>query len=141
MSLICVCWSVFGMIVCQVGILGNAVDFYDSGLDSTADSKTDRRQLMIAFDVRCDANNLINSVELESRSITSNFPFLIDALGSSWQKWCCESSWTLQSLSNSSLFSPRQAKLFLYLVCVFISLSRKDVWLDSASAGLPYLFN
>ncbi|CAA7408660.1 unnamed protein product [Spirodela intermedia] len=37
----------------KVGILGNAVDFYDSSLNGTADAKSDRRQLMIAFDMRC----------------------------------------------------------------------------------------
>lgn len=38
----------------KVGILGNAADFYDKKLStSTIDSNTDRRQMMIAFDMRC----------------------------------------------------------------------------------------
>lgn len=37
----------------QVGILGNASDFYDNSLNnSTLESNTERRQLMIAFDMR-----------------------------------------------------------------------------------------
>lgn len=39
---------------CQVGILGNAADFYEEGsIISTVDSSLDRRQMMIAFDMRC----------------------------------------------------------------------------------------
>ncbi|KAI3442820.1 Protein kinase domain-containing protein [Psidium guajava] len=38
----------------KVGILGNAADFYEEGpIISTADSSLDRRQMMIAFDMRC----------------------------------------------------------------------------------------
>lgn len=38
----------------KVGILGNASDFYDSPNDGTSlEGNTDRRQLMIAFDMRC----------------------------------------------------------------------------------------
>lgn len=38
----------------KVGILGNAADFYDKNLStSTVDSNMDRRQMMIAFDMRC----------------------------------------------------------------------------------------
>ncbi|XAR52222.1 Non-specific serine/threonine protein kinase [Bertholletia excelsa] len=38
----------------KVGILGNAADFYDTNLhNSTVDSCMDRRQMMIAFDMRC----------------------------------------------------------------------------------------
>lgn len=38
----------------KVGILGNAADFYEDGPNSsTLDSNTDRRQMMIAFDMRC----------------------------------------------------------------------------------------
>ncbi|XP_048326603.1 probable plastid-lipid-associated protein 14, chloroplastic isoform X2 [Ziziphus jujuba] len=38
----------------KVGILGNAADFYDDGLTSTTlDNNIDRRQMMIAFDMRC----------------------------------------------------------------------------------------
>ncbi|MQL83778.1 hypothetical protein Taro_016266 [Colocasia esculenta] len=37
----------------KVGILGNVVDFYDSSLNNTVDANADRRQLMIAFDMRC----------------------------------------------------------------------------------------
>ncbi|KAK1326330.1 hypothetical protein QJS10_CPA01g02149 [Acorus calamus] len=38
----------------KIGILGNAVDFYDNSLmSSTADGSVDRRKLMIAFDMRC----------------------------------------------------------------------------------------
>lgn len=39
----------------QVGILGNAADFYEDGLTSaTVDNNIDRRQMMIAFDMRYD---------------------------------------------------------------------------------------
>lgn len=39
---------------CQVGILGNAADFHEEGsIISTVDSSLDRRQMMIAFDMRC----------------------------------------------------------------------------------------
>ncbi|KAF8379699.1 hypothetical protein HHK36_029143 [Tetracentron sinense] len=38
----------------KVGILGNAADFYDNSLNnSTLDSNMERRQMMIAFDMRC----------------------------------------------------------------------------------------
>lgn len=38
----------------KVGILGHAADFHDRSLKSSAlDSNIDRRQLMIAFDIRC----------------------------------------------------------------------------------------
>lgn len=38
----------------KVGILGNAADFYEDGPNSsTLDSNMDRRQMMIAFDMRC----------------------------------------------------------------------------------------
>ncbi|KAL8143659.1 hypothetical protein V2J09_016691 [Rumex salicifolius] len=37
----------------KVGILGNAADFNESGPTHTSDSNIDRRQMMIAFDVRC----------------------------------------------------------------------------------------
>ncbi|KAM0938473.1 putative non-specific serine/threonine protein kinase [Dioscorea sansibarensis] len=38
----------------KVGILGNAVDFYENNTNSSAtDGNIDRRQLMIAFDMRC----------------------------------------------------------------------------------------
>ncbi|KAM3681982.1 hypothetical protein ACJW31_12G037900 [Castanea mollissima] len=38
----------------KVGILGNASDFYENGLNSsTLDNNLDRRQMMIAFDMRC----------------------------------------------------------------------------------------
>ncbi|XP_057951618.1 probable plastid-lipid-associated protein 14, chloroplastic isoform X2 [Malania oleifera] len=39
----------------KVGILGNAADFYESSStnNSTIDSNMDRRQMMIAFDMRC----------------------------------------------------------------------------------------
>ncbi|XP_008798442.2 probable plastid-lipid-associated protein 14, chloroplastic [Phoenix dactylifera] len=38
----------------KVGILGNAVDFFDnSSSDSMVEGNTDRRRLMIAFDMRC----------------------------------------------------------------------------------------
>ncbi|XP_058095941.1 probable plastid-lipid-associated protein 14, chloroplastic isoform X2 [Magnolia sinica] len=38
----------------KVGILGNAADFYDNNLNnSTLEGNMDRRQLMIAFDMRC----------------------------------------------------------------------------------------
>ncbi|XP_047325718.1 probable plastid-lipid-associated protein 14, chloroplastic [Impatiens glandulifera] len=38
----------------KVGILGNAADFYDSNLsDNNVDANMDRRQMMIAFDMRC----------------------------------------------------------------------------------------
>ncbi|XP_077227584.1 OBP3-responsive protein 1 [Tasmannia lanceolata] len=38
----------------KVGILGNAADFYDSSLNyCTMEGNLDRRQLMIAFDMRC----------------------------------------------------------------------------------------
>ena len=37
----------------QVGILGNAADFYKDGQTATTlDSNLDRRQMMIAFDMR-----------------------------------------------------------------------------------------
>jgi hypothetical protein len=37
----------------QVGILGNAADFYEDGPNSsTLDNNMDRRQMMIAFDMR-----------------------------------------------------------------------------------------
>ncbi|MBA0689893.1 hypothetical protein Goari_007599, partial [Gossypium aridum] len=38
----------------KVGILGNAADFYEDGSNrSASDSNMDRRQMMIAFDMRC----------------------------------------------------------------------------------------
>ncbi|XP_022736046.1 probable plastid-lipid-associated protein 14, chloroplastic isoform X2 [Durio zibethinus] len=38
----------------KVGILGNAADFYDDGPNGSAmDANMDRRQMMIAFDMRC----------------------------------------------------------------------------------------
>ncbi|WCJ36832.1 OBP3-responsive gene 1 [Euphorbia peplus] len=38
----------------KVGILGNAADFYEDGPNNnTLDYSTDRRQMMIAFDMRC----------------------------------------------------------------------------------------
>ncbi|XP_034925583.1 probable plastid-lipid-associated protein 14, chloroplastic isoform X1 [Populus alba] len=38
----------------KVGILGNAADFYEDGPNSsTMDNNMDRRQMMIAFDMRC----------------------------------------------------------------------------------------
>ncbi|PPR95929.1 hypothetical protein GOBAR_AA24742 [Gossypium barbadense] len=38
----------------KVGILGNAADFYEDGPNrSASDSNMDRRQMMIAFDMRC----------------------------------------------------------------------------------------
>ncbi|GMY07498.1 probable plastid-lipid-associated protein 14, chloroplastic [Fagus crenata] len=37
----------------KVGILGNAADFNENGLNSTLDNNLDRRQMMIAFDMRC----------------------------------------------------------------------------------------
>ena len=38
----------------QVGILGNTADFYeDSPNGGTMDANMDRRQMMIAFDMRC----------------------------------------------------------------------------------------
>ncbi|KAJ6760298.1 CELL DIVISION PROTEIN KINASE [Salix purpurea] len=38
----------------KVGILGNAADFYEDGPNSsTLDNNMDRRQMMIAFDMRC----------------------------------------------------------------------------------------
>ncbi|KAH9646406.1 putative plastid-lipid-associated protein 14 [Citrus sinensis] len=38
----------------KVGILGNAADFYEDGPNSSSpDSNMDRRQMMIAFDMRC----------------------------------------------------------------------------------------
>lgn len=42
----------------QVGILGNASDFYGSGLEDTTSSygNMDRRKMMIAFDMRYVVN-------------------------------------------------------------------------------------
>lgn len=37
----------------KVGILGNAADFYKDGSNSSSLDKIDRRQMMIAFDMRC----------------------------------------------------------------------------------------
>ncbi|KAF7830701.1 putative plastid-lipid-associated protein 14, chloroplastic [Senna tora] len=37
----------------QVGILGNAADFYEDGSDNASMDNMDRRQMMIAFDMRC----------------------------------------------------------------------------------------
>ena len=43
----------FKILAFQVGILGNAADFYENGLNSsTLDNNQDRRQMMIAFDMR-----------------------------------------------------------------------------------------
>lgn len=36
----------------QVGILGSAADFYEDRPDGTMDNNLDRRQMMIAFDMR-----------------------------------------------------------------------------------------
>lgn len=38
--------------ISQVGILGNASDFYEDGPNGTLDNSLDRRQMMIAFDMR-----------------------------------------------------------------------------------------
>ncbi|GJM93691.1 hypothetical protein PR202_ga10273 [Eleusine coracana subsp. coracana] len=37
----------------QVGILGNAADFHDGDLSSNTVSSSERRKMMIAFDIRC----------------------------------------------------------------------------------------
>lgn len=37
----------------KVGILGSAADFYEDRPDGTMDNNLDRRQMMIAFDMRC----------------------------------------------------------------------------------------
>ncbi|KAJ1379458.1 Protein kinase domain [Sesbania bispinosa] len=37
----------------KVGILGNAADFYEDGSNSVSMDNMDRRQMMIAFDMRC----------------------------------------------------------------------------------------
>ncbi|XP_028789412.1 probable plastid-lipid-associated protein 14, chloroplastic isoform X1 [Neltuma alba] len=37
----------------KVGILGNAADFYEDGSDTASVDSMDRRQMMIAFDMRC----------------------------------------------------------------------------------------
>ncbi|EEF48954.1 ATP binding protein, putative [Ricinus communis] len=37
----------------KVGILGNAADFYEDGTTTALDNCIDRRQMMIAFDMRC----------------------------------------------------------------------------------------
>ncbi|KAK4277544.1 hypothetical protein QN277_015530 [Acacia crassicarpa] len=37
----------------KVGILGNAADFYEDGSDAGSMDSMDRRQMMIAFDMRC----------------------------------------------------------------------------------------
>ncbi|KAJ7965360.1 OBP3-responsive protein 1 [Quillaja saponaria] len=37
----------------KVGILGNAADFYEDGSSSSSMDNMDRRQMMIAFDMRC----------------------------------------------------------------------------------------
>lgn len=41
----------------QVGILGNAADFYEDGSNSGSMDNMDRRQMMIAFDMRYGLGN------------------------------------------------------------------------------------
>ncbi|KAL5989343.1 putative plastid-lipid-associated protein 14, chloroplastic [Asimina triloba] len=60
----------------KVGILGNASDFYDSSLNnSTFEGNMDRRQLMIAFDMRCVGFMMAKMVlrELMDHSIFARF--------------------------------------------------------------------
>ncbi|KAI5561847.1 hypothetical protein BDE02_15G014500 [Populus trichocarpa] len=46
----------------KVGILGNAADFYDDGPNSSTLDNMDRRQMMIAFDMRCVGFMMANMV-------------------------------------------------------------------------------
>ncbi|KAE8733873.1 putative plastid-lipid-associated protein 14 [Hibiscus syriacus] len=60
----------------KVGILGNAADFYENGPSGSAlDSKVDRRQMMIAFDMRCVGFMMAKMVlsELMDPSIFTKF--------------------------------------------------------------------
>lgn len=45
------------MFAYQVGILGNAADFYEDGSNSSSVDNMDRRQMMIAFDMRYGPGN------------------------------------------------------------------------------------
>ncbi|XP_039046569.1 probable plastid-lipid-associated protein 14, chloroplastic [Hibiscus syriacus] len=60
----------------KVGILGNAADFYENGPSGSAlDSKVNRRQMMIAFDMRCVGFMMAKMVlsELMDPSIFTKF--------------------------------------------------------------------
>ncbi|KAF2287439.1 hypothetical protein GH714_039903 [Hevea brasiliensis] len=81
----------------KVGILGNAADFYEDGPNSnTLDNCMDRRQMMIAFDMRCVGFMMAKMVlrELMDPSIFASFKsFLMKILDRNWG-----AGWNLLSL-------------------------------------------
>lgn len=122
----------------QVGILGNTADFYeDSPNGGTMDANMDRRQMMIAFDMRY-------SLEITKRYLRNVpwnvyliwmfsllHPCFTDVLDSWWQKWCCRNSWTPQYSQNSSHFSQRYWKpSFMF------SLSLLIIWFQGLEANI-----
>ncbi|XP_057462645.1 probable plastid-lipid-associated protein 14, chloroplastic isoform X2 [Actinidia eriantha] len=81
----------------KVGILGNAADFYDNNPNtSTTDGSMDRRQMMIAFDMRCVGFMMAKMVlqELMEPLIFTKFKsFLTKILNRNWG-----AGWNLLSL-------------------------------------------
>ncbi|RVW33865.1 putative plastid-lipid-associated protein 14, chloroplastic [Vitis vinifera] len=86
---------------CLVGILGNAADFYESSQNSsTLDSNMERRQMMIAFDMRCVGFMMAKMVlrELMDPTIFAKFKsFLTKGNDPS-----CLREFLLQSLNRNS---------------------------------------
>ncbi|KDP22148.1 hypothetical protein JCGZ_25979 [Jatropha curcas] len=85
----------------KVGILGNAADFYEDGPNSNSlDNSMDRRQMMIAFDMRCVGFMMAKMVlrELMDPLIFARFKsFLIKGNDPS-----CLREFLLQTLSRNS---------------------------------------
>ncbi|KAL9374751.1 hypothetical protein Peur_031630 [Populus x canadensis] len=84
----------------KVGILGNAADFYDDGPNSSTLDNMDRRQMMIAFDMRCVGFMMAKMVlrELMDPLIFLKFKsFLMKGNDPSWLR-----EFLLQILSRNS---------------------------------------
>ncbi|XP_059667223.1 probable plastid-lipid-associated protein 14, chloroplastic isoform X2 [Cornus florida] len=85
----------------KVGILGNAADFYESDPDnSTLDDNLGRRQMMIAFDMRCVGFMMVKMVlrELMDPLIFSKFKSFL----SKGNDPSCLREFLLQTLSRNS---------------------------------------
>lgn len=67
----------------QVGILGNAADFHEDGSDSGSMDNMDRRQMMIAFDMRYGLGNCHLSVKYVCNYIMILIPDYL----------CCKDAW------------------------------------------------
>eukprot|EP00262_Sarcandra_glabra_P007698 TRINITY_DN2060_c0_g2_i2.p1 TRINITY_DN2060_c0_g2~~TRINITY_DN2060_c0_g2_i2.p1 ORF type:complete len:491 (-),score=45.18 TRINITY_DN2060_c0_g2_i2:486-1958(-) len=65
----------------KVGILGNAADFHDKSLNNrTLEGNTDRRQMMIAFDMRCVGFMMAKMIlrELMEPSVFGKFKYFLN---------------------------------------------------------------